>query len=61
MSKKVSDNLDTWVIYLNQLLAAMWFNVNESTKFSSFYLLYNHDPVLPIDNILTPRKSLREG
>ena len=56
MSKKVSDSLDTWDIYLNQVLAAIGFNINESTKFSCFYLLYNHDPVLPIDNILKQRR-----
>ena len=53
MSKKVSESLDTWDIYLNQVVAAIRFNINESTKFSPFYLLYNHDPVLPIDNILS--------
>ena len=30
MSKKVSDSLDTWDIYLNQVLAAIRFNINES-------------------------------
>ena len=34
MSKKVSDSLDTWDIYLNQVLAAIRFKINESTKFS---------------------------
>ena len=53
---KVSDSHDTWDIYLNQKLAAVRFNVNESTKFSPFYLLYNCDPVLPIDNIMKPRR-----
>ena len=43
-------------IYLNQVLAAIRFNITESTKFSPFYLLYNCDPVLPIDNILKPRR-----
>ena len=33
MSKEVSDSLDTWDIYLNQVLAAIRFNINESTKF----------------------------
>ena len=47
--KKVSDSLDTWDIYLNKVLAAIRFNVDESTKFSPFYLLYNHDPESPID------------
>ena len=36
MSKKVSDYLDTWDIYLNQVLAAIRFNVIEPTKFSPF-------------------------
>ena len=56
MSKKVSDSLDTWEIYLNQVLAAVRFNVSESTKFSPFYLFYNYDPVLPIDDILKLRR-----
>ena len=45
MSKKVSDSLDTWDIYLNQALATIMLNINESTKFSPFNLLYNCDPV----------------
>ena len=57
MSKKVSDNIETWDLHLNQVLAAIGFNTNESTKFSAFYLLYNRDPVLPIDNILKPRRK----
>ena len=56
MSKKVSDSIDTWDICLNQILAAIRFNINESTKFFPFYLLYNHDPILLIDNILKPRR-----
>ena len=56
MSKKISDRLDACNIYLNQKLAAIRFNINESTKFSSFYLLNNCNPVLPIDNILKPRR-----
>ena len=56
MSKKVSDSLDTWDIYLNQVLAAIQFNIKISTKFSHFYLLYNCDPVLSNDIILKPRR-----
>ena len=55
ISKRVSENIQTWDIYLNQVLGAIRFNINESTKFSPFYLLYNHDPILPIDNILKLR------
>ena len=55
MSKRVSENIQTWDIYLNQALGAIRFNINDSTKFSPFYLLYNCDPILPIDNILKQR------
>ena len=56
MSKKVSECLSTWDIYLNQVLAASRFSINELIKFSPFYILYNCDPALPVDNILKPRK-----
>ena len=56
MLKKVSDSLDTWDIYLNQVLTAIRLNINESTQFPPFYLLHNHAPVLSIDNILKPRR-----
>ena len=55
MSKRVSENIQTWDIYLNQVLGAIRFNTNESTKFLPFYLLYNCNSILPIDNILKPR------
>ena len=57
MSKKVSNSHDTWNIYLNQVLAAIRLNVKELTQFSPFYLLYNYDLALPIDNILKPRRG----
>ena len=55
MSKKVKEHLDTWDLYINQVLTAIRFNTNESTKFSPFYLLYNRVPVMPVDNILKHR------
>ena len=55
MSKRISENVETWDIYLSQVLAAIKFNTNDSTKFPPFYLLYNCDPLLPIYNILKPR------
>ena len=57
LAKKVADNQETWDLHLNQALAAIRFNVSESSKFSPFYLLYNRDVVLPIDNILKPRRK----
>ena len=61
LAKKVADNPQTWDLNLNQALAAIRFNVSESSKFSPFFLLYNRDVVLPIDNLLKPtRKYLCE-
>ncbi|MES9884949.1 MAG: hypothetical protein ABW185_29245, partial [Sedimenticola sp.] len=47
----------TWDLYLNQALAAVRFNVSVSSKFSPFFLLYNRDVVLPIDNLMKPRRK----
>ena len=57
LAKKVADNPQTLDLNLNQALAAIRFNVSESSKFSPFYLLYNRDVVLPVDNILKPRRK----
>ena len=57
LSKKLQDDLSTWDLYFNQTLAAIRFNVNESTKFSPFFLLFNRDVVLPLDKILKPRRK----
>ena len=57
LSKKLSENQQTWDLYLNQALAAIRFNISVSSKFSSFFMLYNRDVVLPIDNLLKPRRK----
>ena len=54
LAKKVAGDPQT---DLNQALAAIRFNVSESSKFSPFFLLYNGDVVLPIDNIMRPRRK----
>ena len=41
MSKRLDENYETWNLHLNQVLAAIRFNVNESTIFSPYYLVYN--------------------
>jgi hypothetical protein len=56
ISKKIQEDTRTWDLHLNQTLAAIRFHVNESQKFSPFYLLYVRDPVLPLDTILKPRR-----
>lgn len=57
MSKRLDDNLTTWDLHLNQVLAAVRVSVSETTRFSPFFLLYNRDVVLPLDNILKPRRK----
>ena len=57
LAKKVGDDRRSWDLYLNQTLAAIRFNISETTKFSPFYLLYSRDVVLPLDNILAPRRK----
>ena len=56
LAKSKADNQQTWDWFLNQALAAIRFNVSESSKFSPFFLLYKRDVVLPVDNILKPRR-----
>ena len=50
--KRVVDNERSPDTHLNQTLAAIRFNENETTKFSPVKLIYNRDVVLPVDNIL---------
>jgi hypothetical protein len=56
IAKKIQENVNTWDLYLNQTLVAIRFHVNESSKHSPFYLLYNREVVLPLDTILKPRR-----
>ena len=56
LAKKLENDTSTWDIYLNQTLAAVRYNINESSRFSPFFLLYNRDVVLPIDNLLKPHR-----
>ena len=57
LTKMVAGDQQAWDLCLNQTLAAIRFNVSESSKFSPFYLLYNRDVVLPVDNLLKPRRK----
>ena len=56
ISKKLQTDAGSWDMFLNQALAAIRFGVNESTKCSPFFLLFNREVILPIDNILKPRR-----
>lgn len=45
----------SWVTYIPALLMAYRTSVNDSTKFTPFFLLYGRDPVLPMDTLLRPK------
>ena len=57
IAKRIENSPDTWDIYLNQALGAIRFMVNETSQHSPFFLLFNRDVILPIDNILRPRRK----
>ena len=57
LSKLINDNTDIWDTQINAALSAIRTNVSKSTKRSPFFLLYNRDPILPLDNILKPRQK----
>ena len=44
LSKRLDENYEIWDLHLNQVLAAIRFHMNESTKFSPYYLVYNKVP-----------------
>ena len=57
LSKQASDRLERWDLSLPQVLAAYRVGVSDSTQYAPFFLLYTRDPVLPIDNLLRPRRK----
>ena len=57
LSKLMGEHNDTWDLYINTALAALRTNVSKTTAMTPFKLLYNRDPVLPLDNLLRPRVS----
>ena len=40
LAKRLQEDQDTWDLHLNQVLAAVRFNVSEATDYTPFYLLY---------------------
>ena len=59
LSKKLQENQQIWDLYLNQALADIRFNTSISSKFSPFFLLYNRDSVLPVDNLMKQRRKFQ--
>ena len=57
IAKRMKENIDLWDLQINSALSAMRTNISRTTKMSPFYILYNREPVLPLDNILKPRRK----
>ena len=56
LAKQAKDRIEDWDLCLPQVLAASRVGISDSTQHSPFYLLYTRDPVLPLDNLLKPRR-----
>ena len=57
LAKRLNDKLTTWDLHLNQALAAVRFLIKEGSKHSPFFMVYNRDVILSIDNLLKPRRK----
>ncbi len=57
LSKLTESDRHDWDLYLTQALAAVRFSMCETTKFSPYYMLFGRDVVLPVDNLLKPRRK----
>ncbi len=57
LSKKLEGDPQFWDLNLQQSLASIRFCISTTTQFSPFFLLYNRDVVLPIDNLMKPRRK----
>ena len=57
LAKLTEGNTGEWDIHLNQALAAVRFSINETSRFSPYFMIYGRDVVLPVDNLLRPRRK----
>lgn len=55
------ENAENWDLYLTQALATVRFTINETSKFSPYYMLFERDVLLPVDNLLKPRRKYMGG
>ena len=57
LSKKTSKHPEQWDTHLSSILQAVRAGPGESLGYSPFFLMYSRDPVLPLDNLLRPRRK----
>ena len=56
LSKRTARHPEMWDTYLPAILASYRVGISESRGYSPFYLMFTRDPVLPLDNLLKPRR-----
>ena len=57
LAKLQNKQKNTWDLYVNQALLALRTQVSRTTNKSAYELLYHKSPVLPLDQILIPRRK----
>ena len=57
LSKLTEEDGQNWDLYLSRALASVRFFMCETTKFSPYYVLFGRDVVIPVDNLLKPRRK----
>ena len=57
LAKSVGDHPKDWDLKIPYVLFAYRTSVQESTRYSPFYLLYGRQPVLPTDEVLQPKEE----
>ena len=55
LSKYVQQEQYTWDQYIPGMLMAYCTSVNESTRYTPFFICHGRDPVLPMDTLLNPK------
>lgn len=57
LAKKTGTSITHWDDYIPHVLGAYRVGISDTTQHSPFFLLYGRDPVLPLDNLLRPRRK----
>lgn len=57
LSKLSNGQAQTWDLHINQALMAIRCHVSATTLKSPFELIYHRPPILPLDNLLEPRRK----
>ena len=57
LAKLTDGEKGNWDLFLTQALGTIRFSINEVNRFSPNFLLLGRDVILPIDNLLKPRRK----